>query len=135
MSAEFVDEDEYFDDDSDAPSDCEPLEELEESLLEEEVDRESQPKHVEMEFDDEDTEESSITEDWKEVKMDGDATITNDCVDSERMRTMKIHSKHVLDNICKEKKTFAPHDLESLAPKSSYTTALLHLNFGVFYRK
>ena len=83
MSAEFVDQDNYFDDDSDVPSHCDPLEELEESLLEE--------KLVEIDFDDEESSISSsacITGDWEEVKLDGDVTITkNDGgVDSEHMR-------------------------------------------------
>ena len=56
MSAEFVDQDDYFDDDSDVPSHCDPLEELDESLLEEAVNFE--PEHLEIEFDDE---ESSIS--------------------------------------------------------------------------
>ena len=72
MSAEFVDQDDYFDDDSDVPSHCDPLEELEESLLEEAVNFE--PEHVEIEFDDEDESSISssacITEDWEEVKLD-----------------------------------------------------------------
>jgi hypothetical protein len=119
MAAEFVDQDDYFDDDSDLPSDCDLLEELDESLIEKEVDRESLPKHVEMEFDDddEDTEESSITEDWKEVTLDGDVTITCDCVDSELMRTMRDHAQHVLGNVDKEMKTFDTHDMKNLAPE------------------
>ena len=47
MSAEFVDQDDYFDDDSDVPSHFDPSEELEESLLEEAVNFE--PEHVEIE--------------------------------------------------------------------------------------
>ena len=61
---------------------------MEESLLEEAVNFE--PEHVEIEFDDEESVSSSacITEDWEEVKLDGDVTITkNDGgVDSEHMR-------------------------------------------------
>ena len=41
-----------------------------------------EPEHVEIEFDDEDESSISssacITEDWEEVKLDGDVTITND---------------------------------------------------------
>ena len=58
-------------------------EELEESFLEEAVSFEPEP--VEMNFDDVESSLSSsacITEDWEEVKLDGDVTITNDCVDS-----------------------------------------------------
>ena len=66
MTAEFVDQDDYFDDDSDVPSHFDPSEELEESLVEEAVNFE--PEHVEIEFDDEESSLSSsacITEDWK----------------------------------------------------------------------
>ena len=65
-------------------------EELEESFLEEAVSFEPEP--VEMNFDDVGSALSSstcITEDWEEVKLDGDVTITNDGVDSELMRMMK----------------------------------------------
>jgi hypothetical protein len=120
MSAEFVDQDDYFDDDSDVPSYWDPSEErdeLDEPIIE---DLESEPKHVELEFADD--EESSIstsaciTEDWQEVQLDGDVTVTDDCVDSELMRTMKIHSKHVLGTIDKEIQSFGKHELESLTP-------------------
>jgi hypothetical protein len=50
MSVELVDQDDCFDDDSDVPSHCDPLEELDESLLEEAVNFE--PDHVEIELDD-----------------------------------------------------------------------------------
>ena len=53
-------------------------------------------------------------------------TITN--VVSELMRMMKIHSKRVLGTIGNEIKPFGSHG------KSSFTTALLHLHFGVIYR-
>ena len=93
MTAEFVDQDDCFDDNFDVPSHCDPLEELDESLLEEAVNFE--PEHVEIDFDDEESSLSSsacITEDWEEVKLDGDVTITNDCVDFEIMRMMKCYT-------------------------------------------
>jgi hypothetical protein len=122
MSADFVHQDDCFDDDSDVPSHWDPSEELDESLLEEEVDHESEPKHVEMEFDDEETETESsssacITEDWNEVKLDGDVTITDDCVDSELMDTLRIHAKHVLHNVDQEIKSFSRHDVGRLEPE------------------
>ena len=104
MTAEFVDQDDYFDDDSDVPSHFDPSEELEESLVEEAVNFE--PEHVEIEFDDEESVSSSacITEDWEEVKLDGDVTITNDCVDFD-------------EDPFKEIKSFGSHELESLTPE------------------